>query len=195
MGSVCYLLPVAVILLLSNIVGGARNSRWFCDLQLEPEVVMVWNSDERSYVLWDGNTTTTDNESQSPNQGTRRRTNEEQYIGSTSFLRRVEASEEAISVSRQAQKNNNDTSIDSNAANDGNEIIIARRCFCWDPTGKEDKDFFCPLPRSHCGIGTSFYNQPQPSSSSIEKIDNPACLDVKRGQVFAQHVWPIVVVW
>jgi hypothetical protein len=70
--------------------------------------------------------------------------------------------------------------------------VFARKCPCWNPLGVQEKDFYCPIPRTHCGLGadwTSF------NSSRAYVYDDPGCLDVKRQQSFARNVWPIVTVW
>ncbi|CAB9499664.1 protein ligase RNF12 [Seminavis robusta] len=106
--------------------------------------------------------------------------------------------------------NNNESSDDDRVVggnnqninnNDQPSIVRARRCPCWKSPaqgGSRQKDFYCPLPRTHCGLGSGWASVQDAHTSRTTTtfyFRDPGCVDITRPESFARNVWPVVTVW
>lgn len=194
-------------------IQGDSNFRWYCDLQKEPVVELRWDEQEKAYAVWEDST------NEQHRKLERTISNEliqleQDELFPVSFLRGDDGGEVVVleqedalqGFSRQMREGKGTESMNlppsslpqvrEQRTGTSKPNILVRRCPCWNPIGLQREDFFCPLPRTHCGLaaGWSSLNNPSPTGPSVV-YDDPGCLDIKRQRSFARNVWPIVTVW
>ena len=186
-------LSTTTLLMLLMSVGSAlgKEYRWSCEPHSEPIVEVAWSEKEQSYVVWDVNSTGIESGA-SPNQGGRRELLDSDLLeddssDSASFLRGLRGFpspgkvETTLLVSRQAQAGIEDE--------EAIQAIQVRRCPCWSYSSQEkEKDFYCPVARTHCGLSSPLSMQ---GSDGLQ----PGCLDVSRQRALARNVWPVITIW
>ena len=65
------------------------------------------------------------------------------------------------------------------------DTIQAKLCSCAVKSAFPNEKYYCPIGRSHCGV---------PGSFDSDLID-PGCLTLHSDDIFAQSVWPILIIW
>jgi hypothetical protein len=215
----CPMLTTALLLLISfeSVDGNLDNYQWYCNLNFEPIVDVEWDPISHRYVI--------DKQESSANDGERHRRlglsgEQENKWLPLSALGGSEANspyehhhERALSAAKQqayeSASNRVNNTINNQNSNHTTNIIQARLCSCWkNPRGlpeEKKKNFYCPLPRTHCGVGganwedvrAGAYPQSSSGSSSIITLifDDPGCLDISGKAAFAKNLWPMIIVW
>ena len=183
-------LSCCILLIALNSVAakGSNNFRWYCDIQDEPVQELQWNAQSNTFITLDDG----EEMSSAGKEGTRNLEALQEYNPSSYLRGDVPDHEQAISaVSRKTLVNRGAEAEDD----PDSEVVLVRRCSCWNPVGLQSTDFYCPLARTHCGLSVGWTAPEGFSSVSTVVYNDPGCLDVKRQRSFARNVWPIVTVW
>ena len=217
--SVVSYLPLT--LMVAATIGGALGSsdyKWYCAIGSQPALDVVWSEEAKSYVVWDGNhSTSVDIGNPSGDDGERRKLHE----GETWFEDGA-TNHDTVYANRSLRGNfsqRNTVYIDSgkkiqraillprrtlgeNASSfseirlEGDEEIMkvaqVRRCPCWSSLTQDSiKDFYCPAARTHCGLAAGYGDL----SLNESDVQHPACLNVSQQETFARNIWPVITIW
>lgn len=194
-------------------VSGSNNFRWYCHLNNEPIVELRWDAEENTYVVWDG-LPSDDDIAPFDTNGDERRLNGNDFEndfedqdgefslsnlrgGTLDIISNQRAAVSAVSSRYlQANRTNEMRNANKHPSQDLSQQhpkMLVRRCPCWNPNGLQDRDFYCPISNTHCGLGAGWTSTSDSPSSFV--YEDPGCLNVERQRSFARNVWPIVTVW
>lgn len=177
---------------------GSSDYKWYCAIDSQPTLEVVWSEKEQAYVIWDGNHST--GVEVGTLGGRRELVETDAEFFSLRSLRGIfspmndeinDKMESSLLVSRHAQENNA-----SQIVLEGDEefmkVVQVRRCPCWSSMSQDSiKDFYCPVARTHCGLAAGYGD----FSLNESNAQHPGCLDVSQQRTFARNVWPVITIW